>query len=84
MNKVYDKATNNKKDTGYLIRRINITAGRDVTVIGKRFQCGKEAVPYDTERLAVAAAKRQEKQDQEYCPECVIKYEIFRSGYWVF
>ena len=80
MNNRHCKEAANKKNTGYLIRRINITAGRDITVIGKGFQCGEGALPYDTERLAMAAAKRQEKQDQEYCPECVIKYEIFRYG----
>lgn len=61
---------------GYYIKRTNVTADRDVAIIGKRFKCGPDARPYDTARLAKAAAARQEKQDREYCPDCVIIYDI--------
>lgn len=50
----------------------------DVTIIGKRFVCGDNAEPYDSRSSAKSAIKRQKKQDQEYCPECQITYEVIR------
>ena len=64
------------KKRGFLIKRTNISADRDVTLIGKRFVCGENAEPYDSVRSAESAIKRQEKQDQECCPECVIDYQV--------
>ena len=64
--------------TGYLIKRKNITAD-DITYIGKRFLCGENAEPYDSRKSAKSAMKRQKKQDEEYCPDCIIIYEIVES-----
>ncbi len=61
---------------GYFIKRTNVTADNDVTLIGKRFMCGRDAIPYDSERSAQTALKQQKKQDAEYCPDCLIRYEI--------
>ena len=60
----------------YLIKRINITADRDITIIGKRFICGDNAEPYDSHKSAENALRQQEKQDSELCPDYTIKYEI--------
>lgn len=65
--------------SGYLIKRTNITADGEVTVIGKRFICGSNAEPYDTVSSAESALKRQEKQDQEYCSDCIIIYKIIKA-----
>ena len=61
---------------GYLIKRTNITADRDITLIGRRFICGVKAEPYDSRKSAETALKAQQKQDAELCPDCVINYEI--------
>ena len=61
---------------GYLIQRINISADYDTTIIGKRGYCGERAEPFDSKNSAETAMKRQQKQDEELCPECVIRYEI--------
>ena len=68
------------QSTGFLIKRINITADRDITLIGKRLMCGSSAEPYDSIRSAESAIKRQEKQDLEYCLECCIVYEIIPAS----
>ncbi len=59
----------------YFLKRINITAD-DITIIGKRFVCGSEAKPFDSMASAERAKKRQQKQDEELCPDCLIKYDI--------
>lgn len=63
----------------FYIKRTNITADSDVTIIGKRFMCGADAKPFDTIKSAKSAMLRQKKQDEEYCPECIIKYEITKK-----
>ncbi len=65
--------------TGYFIKRINMTAGRDITMIGKRFLCGERAEPYDSMSSAERALKQQEKQDNELCPDSIILYEIVKG-----
>ena len=64
---------------GYFVERINHTADNDVTIIGQRFNCGVDATPYECKASAESAMKRQEKQDMEYCPECVISYKIVNA-----
>jgi len=64
---------------GYLIKRTNITADHDITIIGKRFICGDNAEPYDSRSSVESAIKRQEKQDRELCPDCHITYEVIRA-----
>ncbi len=59
----------------YFIKRINVTAD-DVTIIGKRFVCGSEAKPFDSMASAERACKRQQKQDEELCSDCLIRYEL--------
>lgn len=76
----------NKEDLGgdamlnYYIKRTNISADSDVTIIGKRFMCGKEALPYDSKKSAESALKRQKAQDEELCPDCIIAYEIISES----
>lgn len=60
----------------YYIKRTNVTAEGDVTIIGKRFMCGVNAEPYDTKSSAETALKAQIKQDNELCPDCIINYQI--------
>ena len=64
---------------GYFIKRTNISADSEVTIMGKRFYCGAKAEPYDTVKSAESALSRQQKQDQEYCPDCIIQYEIIKA-----
>ena len=64
----------------FFIKRENITAGGDITIIGKRGYCGKNAEPYDSKKSAETALKRQEKLDQEYCPDCTIFYKVVEGG----
>ena len=60
----------------YYIKRTNVTADGDITIIGKRFTCGINAEPYDTKSSAETALKAQIKQDNELCPDCIISYQI--------
>ncbi len=62
----------------YLIKRTNVSADNDVIYIGRRFLCGESAEPYDSMQSAESALKRQKKQDEELCPDCMIRYEIIR------
>ena len=73
--------TDDKKipHAGFLIQRVNLSFGRDITIIGQRSMCGENAMPFERKSSALAALKRQEKQDMEYCPECVIIYNIIKT-----
>lgn len=51
---------------GYYIKRTNITADRDVIIIGKRLICGENAEPFDSVKSAKSAISRQKKQDGAY------------------
>ena len=64
----------------YYIKRTNITADYDVTFIGKRFRCGNNAEPFDSLKSAESALSRQKKQDEEYCPDCIISYEVVKNA----
>lgn len=64
---------------GYYIKRTNISADGDVTIIGQRLLCGANAVPYETTSSAQSGLKRQQKQDDEYCPDCMIMYDIVKA-----
>lgn len=66
---------------GYFIKRTNITADRDVIIIGKRLICGENAELFDSVKSAKSAISRQKKQDEEYCPECEISYEIIKEDF---
>lgn len=57
---------------GYLVQRKNLTIGGEISYIGK----GKENEPFSTYKNAQAAAKRQEKEDFENCPDFCITYTI--------
>ncbi len=65
---------------GYFIKRTNVSADHDVTIIGKRGYCGKSAEPFDAKSSAETALKRQQRQDEELCPECVIRYEVVQDA----
>ena len=64
----------------YYIKRINVTADRDITLIGKRFRCGDDAEPFDSVKSAESALSRQKKQDEEDCPDCFIEYEAVENA----
>ena len=63
----------------YYIKRTNVSADGDVTILGKRLRCGKDAEPFESKSSAEGSAKRQMEQDMELCPECLINYEIIES-----
>jgi hypothetical protein len=66
---------------GFFVKRINVTAGEDITIIGKKFVCGPKAESYDSVKSARAAMKSQLNQDNELCPDHIIRYEIIdRNG----
>lgn len=46
------------------------------SITGKRFRCGDDAEPFDSVKSAESALSKQKKQDEEYCPDCFIKYEV--------
>lgn len=61
---------------GYYIKRTNLSDNGSFTFIGKRYLCGFKAEPYESERSAKNALDLQIKQDNELCPDFLIKYEI--------
>ena len=65
-------------EKGYLIKRVNLSADGDTTIIGKRFMCGENAEPFSSEKSAESALRRQMKQDEEYCPDCLLTYGIIK------
>lgn len=61
----------------YLIIRTNLSADcNKKMVIGQRLSAGEKAVPFTSLSSAENTLKRQRKQDEELCPECLIGYEI--------
>ena len=53
------KAIPDKKipHAGFLIQRVNLSFGRDITIIGHRSMCGENAMPFERKSSALAALK---------------------------
>ncbi len=65
---------------GYYIKRTNLSDNGSFTFIGKRYLCGFKAEPYDSERSAKSALEMQIKQDNELCPDFLIRYDIIEEN----